>query len=148
MSRVKINFPNQFPIFNISMPVRITDLNYGNHLGNDSVLSIVHEARAQYLHINGYTELNVGGCGLIMADAAVVYKNEAFFGDILSVNIYCDDITAVSFDLLYKLTTIRNEKEIVVALVKTGMVCFDYDIRKVCALPAHLNQILQRQLVE
>ncbi|WP_255669390.1 hypothetical protein [Myroides oncorhynchi] len=43
MARVKLNLPTEF-IFETKIPVRITDLNYGNHLGNDKLLSISHAA--------------------------------------------------------------------------------------------------------
>jgi len=142
MSRVKINYPDQIPIFTIEIPVRITDLNYGNHLGNDAVLSIIHEARARFLHKNKLNELNIGNCGLIMADTAIVYKAEAFFGDLLKIDIFADNLSTLSFDLLYKVTTIRDKEEIVVCDVKTGMVCFDYEKRKVCPMPAGFRKML------
>ena len=70
MARIKIVIPaNTLAVVNI--PVRITDINYGNHLGNDALISIVHEARVQWLKINNYTELQVDGVGLIMSDLAV-----------------------------------------------------------------------------
>ena len=62
MARIKINIPPGF-ITTLSIPVRITDLNYGNHLGNDSLVSILHEARVQWLKLNGYTELDIEGTG-------------------------------------------------------------------------------------
>lgn len=147
MARVKINFPTQIPIFKMEIPVRITDLNYGNHLGNDSLLAIVHEARACFLREAGFTELNAGGSGLIMADAAIAYKSEAFFGDLLRIDVFSDQLTAMSFDLVYKVTTLRNKKEVTVADVKTGMVCFDYSNRKVCAMPGVLRETLQPKSV-
>jgi hypothetical protein len=45
------------------------DINYGGHLGNDAVLSLVHEARVRFLKQQGYTENNIEGAGIIMADA-------------------------------------------------------------------------------
>ena len=48
MARIKIELPDNFP-FTTSIPVRITDINYGGHVGNDTVLSIIHEARMQFL---------------------------------------------------------------------------------------------------
>lgn len=144
MSRVKINFPDQIPIYTIEIPVRITDLNYGNHLGNDAVLSIIHEARARFLLQYGFTELEIGGCGLIMADTAIAYKAEAFFGDTLSIELFTGELTAHSFDLLYRVTTVRSGTAIIICNVKTGMVCFDYQQRKVCPMPAGFREILGR----
>lgn len=142
MSRVKINYPDQIPIYIIEIPVRITDLNYGNHLGNDAVLSIIHEARARFLQQHNLTELEIGGCGLIMADTEIAYKAEAFFGDILKIELFISDLTAHSFDILYRVTTIRMQMVLTVCEVKTGMVCFDYNKRKVCPMPVSFREIL------
>lgn len=46
MARVHVQIPAHTH-FEATVPVRVTDLNYGNHLGNDALLSIMHEARMQ-----------------------------------------------------------------------------------------------------
>jgi len=46
MARIKIEIPDKF-IYKTEIPIRITDINYGGHLGNDSLLSIIHEARVR-----------------------------------------------------------------------------------------------------
>ena len=54
MARIKIAVPPQFT-FSTQIPVRITDINYGGHLGNDALLALLHEARVQFLRRYGYT---------------------------------------------------------------------------------------------
>ena len=141
MARIKLTVPAQFS-FSTQIPVRITDINYGNHLGNDSVLSILHEARMQYLQSISYTELSFAGIGLIMSDVSIEFKGEAFYGDILNAFVTAGDISRVGFDLYYKLTKSSNEE--VVAIAKTGMICFDYDRRKVTALPTEAADKLSK----
>ncbi|MBA3674954.1 MAG: esterase, partial [Chitinophagaceae bacterium] len=58
MPRIKINLPVKYFNIEINIPVRITDINYGDHVGNDSLVAIIHEARMQFLQHYGYTELN------------------------------------------------------------------------------------------
>lgn len=142
MARIKLTMPQQY-IAQVSVPVRITDINYGNHLGNDAVVSILHEARMQWLHGYGFTELNVGGCGLIMADLAVEFKAEGFYGDVVQVQLGCADISRVGFDLYYQLSVTRNGQHILLAVAKTGMVCYDYTAQKVTSLTPSLSQLLQ-----
>ena len=48
MARVKLEVPSTFS-FQTTIPIRITDVNYGGHVGNDSILSILHEIRIQFL---------------------------------------------------------------------------------------------------
>jgi acyl-CoA thioesterase FadM len=131
MGRVKIKFPEQKPLYAASIPVRITDINYGSHLGNDALLSLIHESRMQLLAQWGYDELNAGGSALIMADVMIAYRGEAFYGDILDVKLYAEEFTNHSFDLLYHITTSREGKPIDIAHAKTGMICFDYGTRKI-----------------
>lgn len=130
MTRLHLTFPPT-TIFTTTLPIRITDLNYGNHLGNDALVSILHEARVQFFNSLGYTELNVEGVGIIMADLAVQYKAEAFYGDNLKIEIAVSDLTSVSFDIYYSVSTAEK----IVAIAKTGIVCFDYRLRKVVLLP-------------
>lgn len=143
MARVQIHFPEKQPVAVVSIPVRITDINYGDHLGNDSIVSIIHEARVQFLKQHHIAELEPGGTSLIMSDLAISFKNESFYGDVLTIEIFSADISKVSFDLLYKISTTRNEKPLVVANAKTTMVCFNYSTKKVVSVPANFREILE-----
>jgi acyl-CoA thioester hydrolase len=145
MARIKIHIPPH-RIAAVTVPVRITDINYGNHLGNDAFVSIIHEARAQWLQRHNYTELNIEGTGLILADLAVEFKNESFYGDIIEVVIAAGEITKVSFELYYQLSAARNNKTMVLALAKTGMVCYDYGSKKIIAVPEKLKEILRNKI--
>ncbi|MCW3074869.1 MAG: thioesterase [Flaviaesturariibacter sp.] len=133
MPRVKIALPETFS-FSTKLTVRITDLNYGGHLGNDAVLSFIHEARMQYLKNLGLSELEFAGVGLIMSDVGIEFKNEAFFGDEITAFVGAGEFSRVGFELFYKL--VKDEDQAPVAFAKTGMVCFDYTTRKVAPIPA------------
>lgn len=141
MGRLKIILPQKL-LASFSIPVRITDINYGNHVGNNSIVEIIHEARVQFLQQNGFTELNVAGTSLIMSELLVEYKNESFYNDLLEVNLFCGEISRVGFELFYKISTNRSQQNIVIALAKTGMVCYDYTIKKVSSFPEELKSIL------
>jgi acyl-CoA thioester hydrolase len=132
MSRIKIHLPEKFT-FSTTIPVRITDLNYGGHVGNDTVLSLIHEARMQFLNHFNYTELDFEGTSLIMGDAGIEFKNELFYGDTVTAYVAAPDFSGVGFDLYYKL--VKEPGETIVALAKTGMICYNYDIGKVVRLP-------------
>jgi len=132
MARVKLQLPPT-PVFSTMIPVRITDVNYGNHVGNDSLVAILHEARMQWLKSLGYTELDIEGIGVIMSDLVVEYKNESFYGDELRIQLFVGDISSVSFELYYH---VHNSAGDEIAKAKTGMVCFNYDLKKVAPVPA------------
>ena len=134
MARIKIELPEKFS-FETIIPIRITDLNYGNHVGNDTILSMIHEARVQFLKQLGYGELNLAGVGLIMSDVGIEFKSELFYGDEVIVSIAAGDLSKISFDLYYKLEKRSGETTQLVAVAKTGMVCYDYGKKKVTAIP-------------
>ena len=142
MARISIDLPQEF-IFTTEINVRASDLNYGGHVGNDSILTLFQEARILfYRHMGFKNELNLeGSVGQLMSDAAVVYKSESFLGDELIIQIAVADFNKYGFDLLYKMSNKQNGKE--VARGKTGIVCFDYDARKVARVPDVLLQKLQ-----
>ncbi len=132
MARVKLALPETFA-FTTELTVRITDLNYGGHVGNDVVLGFCHEARARYLDSLGLSELDVGGCGIIVADAVVVYRAESFAGDRLRVEVAVGEHTRHGCDLFYRLERPADRAEI--ARAKTGIVFFDYPERRIAKAP-------------
>jgi acyl-CoA thioesterase FadM len=145
MARIKIDLPEHFS-FSCRVPVRITDINYGGHVGNDTLLTIIHEARMQFFKKLGYTELNFAGSGMIMADAAIEFKSELFYGDELTVAVTAGDLTKIGFDLFYRLEKPgdqEGDKHILVAVAKTGMLCYDYSLRKIVAVPVEAKLKLE-----
>ncbi len=141
MQRIKIEEPASYQ-FSTCMAVRITDVNYGNHVGNDAFLSLVHEARVQFLQWLGYREWDVEGYGLIMADAAINFRAELKYGDQVTIGVGVAGISSVGFDLVYKMTTTRNNEEKIAGIVKTGMVLLDPNTRRPVNLPFILREKL------
>ncbi len=137
MARIRLHLPDEFP-FSTDIPVRITDINYGGHLAHDAVLSLTHEARVRFLSHLGYTEGDIEGSAVIMADAAVVYKNEGRYGQTLRVDVGPGEIGRKGFDLYYRLRDVMSYKE--VAEVKTGLVFFDYHAGAVRDVPSAFRE--------
>lgn len=136
MERVEFSLPAK-KLFSTRIPLRITDMNYSGHMGNDALLSIVHEARMQFFRHYGFSEMNLGGPGIIMADAAIKYVSEAFAHEVLQVEISADGFTRVGCSLYYHIHTANRD----VALVRTNIVCFDYEKRKVVSMPEHVKDM-------
>ena len=139
MARVEIELPESF-LFETEIPVRIGDVNYGGHLGNDAVLSIAHEARVRFLASHGLTELDAGGPGIVLTDAAVVYRAEGRWGMRLAVAIAAADVRTRGLDLLYRMSDAATGAEI--ARVKTGVLFFDYRTRRVVSMPPAFRAVL------
>lgn len=142
MNRVKINLPENFS-FSTKLQIRVSDLNYGGHVGNDTVLSLLQEARQQFLQSKGYRELEVEGLGLIMADAIIEYKKEMNHLDQIRIDVLASDFDKIGFDLFYRIVIEKDGAEILAAKAKTGMMLFDYGTRKKASLPNHIIAKLQ-----
>lgn len=140
--RVKIEFPGA-PIFSVNLRIRITDINYGNHTGNHALVGILHEARLQWLMSVGFSELDAGGASLIMADLAIAFQQESYYGEELTIELYAEIATPKSFNLYYRVYK-KAAPEKNVASAKTGMVCFNYDTKKTVPMPALLKQVLEQ----
>jgi acyl-CoA thioester hydrolase len=138
MPRVKLDLPEDFP-FTTEIPLRITDINYGGHLGNDALLSLLHEARVQFLRNYGFTEADIDGSAIIMADAAIVYKSEAFYGDVSNVEVAVCDLQSHGCDFVYRVSNKETGEEI--ARAKTGIVFFDYLRRKLVHDPEKFRSL-------
>lgn len=132
MTRVHIALPERFA-FRTELAVYIGHINYGGHLDNALLLTLVSEARVRYFKSLGYSELDIEGAGLVMADAAVQYRSEAFQGEVMVVEMAPMHVHAKGFDLVYRMSEAASGRE--VARGKSGMLFFDYAKRKVVAAP-------------
>ena len=140
MARAKIELPEKY-IFSTDIEIRISDINYGGHLGNDSLLTILQEARLQFLRHYGFTEKNVAGCGIIMADAVIIYKSQAYYGEILKIELNLADFSKHACDIIYQVSKKSDGKE--VARAKTRIAFFDYQQNRTVYIPQTFLAIFQ-----
>jgi acyl-CoA thioester hydrolase len=114
--------------------VEVTDLNYGNHLGNDALVGIIHRARVHFLHRLGVSENNLGDgkTGILLADLIVNYKGESFLFDKLGVESSIGEVRSKGFRMFHRITAAHGR---LVALAETGIVAFNYHKRKVARIP-------------
>ncbi|NBO23851.1 MAG: acyl-CoA thioesterase [Chlamydiae bacterium] len=140
MSKYKLTFPEK-PAFETAMEVRVSDLNYGGHLGNAQFLELVQEARLRFLKEYGFSESKFYNGALILSNLTAEYKSQAFLGDILTFKICPDNFQRSRFDLFYKVENKDTQK--LIALFKTEMVCFDYSTTTILPLPQEFEELFQ-----
>jgi acyl-CoA thioesterase FadM len=139
MNRVKIELPNR-KLFTTSLYLRVSDINYGAHLGNDTVVSLIHEARYRMFNSWGYkSDLEIEGIGTIQLDTAIQYKGEGFHGDHIHIDIYLGEVGSRAFELYYKISTAKK----LIALGKTGLGMYNYDQKKMVSIPDSLIEKLE-----
>jgi YbgC/YbaW family acyl-CoA thioester hydrolase len=127
---VNKNEPSEFR-FSIPYIVRVADINYGGHVSNAAVLSFFQDARIGYLKQFGYSELDIGGCGIILPEAHVRYLAEMFIGDELRIGVRVSELRNSAFIMEYEIERDGTPT----ARGTTNLVAYDYKIRKPCCLP-------------
>lgn len=133
MARLKLDFPDHLFIYSTQLTVRVTDINGGNHLGNDSMISMISEARARFLFEYGLQETGADGLGIIVTDLATTYKAEAHARDQLVFEVGVMDFNQYGGDIVFRITRPRDGK--LVALAKYGFVFFNYQSSQVTPMP-------------
>lgn len=132
MARTKLTEQPAYE-FSYAITVQPRDINYGGHLGVDSLVSIIGTARAHIFKSAGLSELNLGdgGTGIIMTDCVVNLKAEGFMFDNLQVYTHIGEFTKSGFRFFHKVA----RGDTIVALAEMGFLAYDYASRKVASVP-------------
>lgn len=128
--------------FTASYRVRVDDINYGGHMGNERALVIFQDARILFLESLGYAERDIGeGLGVILPEAALRFRREAFLHDVLTTRVAIGGMTGSSFEMLFEST--RESDSEVVLTGTTKMIAYDYGAKKVRPLPDAFRKALE-----
>ncbi len=143
MPRVRL-FEHEVYEFQFSLQVRPQDINYGGHLGNDNLISLVGAARAYLFHSMGFSELDLGDgqTGIIITDMIVNYKAEAFLFDELLIETHIEEVVQKGFRMFHR---VRSDAKLI-ALVETGLATYNYEAKKTVPVPtSFLKGLASRQ---
>lgn len=123
--------------------VRIDDINYGGHLGNERALVIFQDARIAFLKSMDRAERDVGeGLGVILVEAGVRYKKEVFLDDALVTEVTVGNLKSSAFDLRFRTLREASGEEVLDGF--TRMLSFDYAGRKVRPIPPAFRAALEK----
>lgn len=132
MPRVIIDLPPELP-FSTDVQVYVSHINDAGHVDNAQLLTLVSEARQRFFQSLGYSQGDVEGVGIVVADAAVQYLSEAFHGETLVIEMGAHEFNKYGCDLVYRIRDTRSGRDI--ARGKTGIVFFDYAARRIAPVP-------------
>jgi acyl-CoA thioesterase FadM len=133
MARLTLDFPEDQYCYTTPLTVRVTDINGANHLGNDSMISMISEARARFLFEYGVPETERDGTGIIVTDLATTYRAEAHARDQLVFEVGVMDFNKYGGDIIFRVTRPLDRK--LIAMAKSGFVFFNYHSSQVVAMP-------------
>ena len=142
MARLQLNFPEDQFYYSTPLTVRVTDINAANHLGNDSMISMISEARARFLFEFGVAETERDGTGIIVTDLATTYRAEAHARDQLLFEVGVMDFNKYGGDITFRITRPRDRK--LIAMAKSGFVFFNYKSSQVVAMPEDFRNKFDR----
>ncbi|MDN4054797.1 thioesterase family protein [Massilia sp. YIM B02763] len=133
MARLQLTFPEDQYCYTTLLTVRVTDINAADHLGNDSMISMISEARARFLFEYGVAETERDGTGIIVTDLATVYRAEAHARDQLLFEVGVMDFNKYGGDVIFRVT--RPKDKCTIALAKQGFVFYNYKTSQVVDMP-------------
>lgn len=137
MARLTLQFPEDQFCFTTQLTVRITDINAANHLANDSMISMISEARARFLFTYGIAETRKDGTGIIVTDLATTHKAEAHARDVLLFEVGVMDFNKYGGDITFRIT--RPADGSLIAMAKSGFVFYDYLNKRVVPMPSEFD---------
>ncbi|MEM4271294.1 MAG: thioesterase family protein [Candidatus Pacearchaeota archaeon] len=136
MSKNNVVFPEHVE-FSTEVSIRKIDLSMDLHVSFATILDLVFEAHLQFFEYLGYSVTNIHGRSIIFANLTIDYQGELFYKDKVQIDVSVNNMQEKFFDLYFRLT--KNEKE-PVASVKIRVLFFDYDQRKVVAIPKEFRE--------
>jgi len=140
MERVSLEFPNAAVIHRHPLTVRVTDMNYGRHLGHDALVSLLHEARMQAFASLDLPEWDMHGYPSVVVDLTVQYQQEARFPDALVIETAVPDPEGKALTVFHRVT--KAETGDVVATARVNKLLIDLAAGRPVAIPDAVKQTL------
>ena len=138
---MKLDFPDIPSIYTTELTVLISDINYGNHLSNDRILTYCHETRIRFLKSLKYSEVDIEGNGVILSDAWIKYLAEGFHGDKVTINLSIQQESTLALGFYYSLK-LEDGRDLAKAYTK--IIGFNYDTRRIAKFsPIFLDKIIK-----
>ncbi|WP_136249268.1 acyl-CoA thioesterase [Halomonas borealis] len=141
MERVKLDFPEADILHRQPLSVRITDMNYGQHLGHDAVVSMMHEARVQALASLSLSEGDMGGYACVAADLAVQYQAETHWPEALMVDTAIPAPGRRVIAVYHRIRRVADERA--VATARINLMLLDPATGRPAAVPAVVRECLE-----
>jgi acyl-CoA thioesterase FadM len=117
----------------IDQTVRVSDLNYGQHVGIAEMHRLAHQARISFLSSLGYTERDIGGVGFLAVESHIELLSESVLGDLLRFQVKIEIFSKAQFKSRVSIVDPQTGKA--VASVEDRLVCYDFMRKRPAAVP-------------
>lgn len=122
----------------VPIQVRYNDYDARGHVNNAVYLSYFEVARVEAWQARcaGFPP------DFILAEASVVYRSPAMFGEPLEVEVTTSEVRSKAWVWRYRILDARDER--LVAEGETVQVMFDYEARRTMPIPGPIREALGR----
>lgn len=128
-------------MFTFRLVVRFRDIDALNHVNNSVYLTYLEECRIAYMRETQIGSMGQPEQGTILARCEIDYRYPAILGDELEVRMHVGDIRSSSFQFLYSMIRLRDDK--LIAQAMTVQVCYNYVIGAPVRIPLAWREQLQ-----
>ncbi|RUR32038.1 thioesterase [Vreelandella andesensis] len=144
MERVTLDFPTAAIIHRHPLTVRVTDMNYGRHLGHDALVSLCHEARVHAFAALGLPEWDMKGYPSVVVDLAVQYQSEARWPDALIIETAVLEPQGKALTVYQRICHADTDK--VVATVRVNQLLLDLSTGRPVKVPDDVTQAIAQAI--
>lgn len=137
--RLKLPLPQEEKRFSTTYTLGLQEMNYGNHLGNDKVLTLAHEARLRFFKGLGFDELNFFHSSLIQASAQVQYTGQGYYGDPITIDLWLPQRSETGFEVF----TLLKKENSEIARVSVALLFYDYDKGRIQKCPLEFIEFME-----
>ncbi|MBA2654117.1 MAG: acyl-CoA thioesterase [Gammaproteobacteria bacterium] len=125
-------------VFETQIGVQISAINYGNHVGYDAMVSLLHEAQVQFLDHYHYSEFNIAGCYLLVQKIEVIYKKEVRYREILLFTMGLGETSKARQELLF---SVQNAEYQEVCRARITLAFLDHHTKTLVSPPTFFLEL-------
>ncbi len=127
--------------FTVDLTVRVADLNYGNHLGYNGLITMLHHARVEYFQHFDIDELDINGAKAYIKQLKVDYQGEAFLHDVLHFSYRVSEVSRAV--CTFEAVITKNADNEPVAHAFETMILLDNQTKKVVKNTAGFAKLIE-----
>lgn len=139
----ELEFNDDVFVFETVMRVRNTEIDVGQHLTLESLITLLAEARARFLYSKGIKEINSDYQGLIISDLQLKVVSRVRAREELLFELGVEQISDKSGDMAIKVTRMYDGS--LVAKARKRFIQYDYRSNKAISFHNDIKEALEQK---
>lgn len=139
----ELKFDDEVFVFETVMRVRNTEIDVGQHLTLESLITLLAEARARFLYSRGIKEINSDYQGLIISNLQLNVVSRVRAREELLFEVGVEQISDKSGDMAIKVTRMYDGS--LVAKARKSFIQYDYRSNKAISFHDDIKEALEQK---